>query len=326
MNKRVYIYGVCVILVLVCLIVSSVKDTDKKIDTQSDTNNDDDDKILPYTFTDALGNDVTVESLDSVVILYGSFAECWINGGGMVTGTTEDAVEERNLELGENVKIVGSVKEPSLEEVLMLEPTLVIMSADIEKQKNFKNSFERMEIPYAYMQIDVFEEYLEFLKIATELNERSDLYYENGVKVKEKIDSILAKVPYESDKKILLLRAYSTGVKAKTDDNFTGIMLKELGTENIADKYPSLLEELSIEEIMEEDPEYIFVTTMGDEEKALESLMDGIGSNPAWSSLSAVKNDKFIVLPKDMFHYKPNARWADSYEYLAKILYPKIFK
>ena len=83
--------------------------------------------------------------------------------------------------------------------------------------------------------------------------------------------------------------------------------------------------QFTIEEIIEEDPEYIFVTTMGNEEKALKALEDDIGSNPAWNSLYAVKNNKFIVLPKDLFHYKPNARWAESYEYLARILYPEVF-
>jgi iron complex transport system substrate-binding protein len=81
-----------------------------------------------------------------------------------------------------------------------------------------------------------------------------------------------------------------------------------------------------MEVIIQEDPDYIFVVTMGDSEKALQALQDGIEKNPAWSDLSAVKNDRFIVLPKELFHYKPNARWGESYEYVAKILYPDKFE
>jgi iron complex transport system substrate-binding protein len=65
---------------------------------------------------------------------------------------------------------------------------------------------------------------------------------------------------------------------------------------------------------------------MGDSEKALKALQDGIAKNPAWSNLTAVKNDRFVVLPKELFHYKPNARWGESYEYVAKILYPDKFE
>ena len=51
----------------------------------------------------------------------------------------------------------------------------------------------------------------------------------------------------------------------------------------------------------------------------MEELLTG---NPAWASLSAVSGGQYHVLPKDLFHYKPNARWGEAYEMLADILYP----
>lgn len=80
-----------------------------------------------------------------------------------------------------------------------------------------------------------------------------------------------------------------------------------------------------MEEIISADPDFIFVITMGSsQEKALEYMTESLESNPAWTGLSAVKNKKYIVLPKNLFHYKPNAKWGESYAYLAKILYPDI--
>ena len=49
------------------------------------------------------------------------------------------------------------------------------------------------------------------------------------------------------------MRAYSTGIKAKTDDNLAGQILSEFGLINIADEYPSLLEEMSLEHIVARD-------------------------------------------------------------------------
>ena len=46
-----------------------------------------------------------------------------------------------------------------------------------------------------------------------------------------------------------------------------------------------------------------------------------LASNPAWQGLTAVKDDKFYVLEKELFHNKPNNRWGESYEILADILY-----
>ena len=57
---------------------------------------------------------------------------------------------------------------------------------------------------------------------------------------------------------------------------------------------------------------------------ALDALAQGIQQNPAWSSLSAVQNGRYVILPEDLFHYKPNKRWGESYGYLANILYPEI--
>ena len=42
----------------------------------------------------------------------------------------------------------------------------------------------------------------------------------------------------------------------------------------------------------------------------------------ARAQVTAVRDDHVVILPKDLFQYKPNARWAEAYDYLAKILYP----
>ena len=56
---------------------------------------------------------------------------------------------------------------------------------------------------------------------------------------------------------------------------------------------PSMLEDLSLEEVIEAGPEFIFVTTMGSSsQKALDALRDGIQSNPAWASLSAMDGSR----------------------------------
>ncbi len=100
------------------------------------------------------------------------------------------------------------------------------------------------------------------------------------------------------------------------------MMLKDLGCINIADSDSGLLEEIQMESILAADPDHIFVTTMGSStEKALDSLTELFHSDPAWESLAAVKEGRVHILDKALFHYKPNARWGESYEVLADILY-----
>ena len=43
----------------------------------------------------------------------------------------------------------------------------------------------------------------------------------------------------------------------------------------------------------------------------------------SWNELGAVKNGQVHVLDKHLYNLKPNARWAEAYEELEKILYPE---
>lgn len=280
---------------------------------------------FPVTITDSLGNEVKITSINHVISLYGSFTEACLLAGCPVTGTTQDAIEERRLVLSEEVAMVGTVKEPNLERIISLEPDFILLSADIASQAGLDNTLSSMGIPHAYFRIDTFKDYRCMMEELVKLTGREDLYEKNAVEVEKKIETILAAVPKDASPSVLLIRAFATGAKAKASDNFTGMMLEELRTCNIAAIHKSLLEDLSMETIILEDPDFIFVTTMGDETTALKNLADQIESNPAWSSLSAVQNNRYAILPKELFHYKPNARWDEAYEYLAKILYPEIF-
>lgn len=279
----------------------------------------------PVRFTDVLGYEVELASWDRVVSLYGSFAETWLLAGGELIGTTSDAVTERELDLGDDVAIVGTVKEPNLEEVIAAEPDFVILAADIAPQVDFHAALTEAGIPHAYYRTDTFEEYLDMLGQFCELTGRQDLYEQNGIKVKEQIDSVLKAVEGQSAPTVLLIRAFSTGAKAKGDDNLAGVMLSDLGADNLVTRYESLLEDISMEEIIAADPEFILLTTMGSSDQAAMDYMAAtFESDPAWAGLTSVKNGHYLLLPRELFHYKPNSRWGESYEYLANVLYPKL--
>ena len=274
------------------------------------------------TFTDDLGYSVSLASWERVVSLYGSFAQTWWLAGGALTGTTQDAITERSLPLGEEVAIVGTVKEPNLEQILALDPDFVILSADTAAQIKLHDALTLAKIPHAYYRVDTFSDYLAMLEQFCDMTGRSDLYAQNGLRVQAQIQDALDTVSGKTGPEVLLLRAYSTGVKAKGADNLTGFMLQDLGAVNIADREGSLLENLSLEAIVAADPDHIFISVMGEEDAALTYLQENWQSNPAWTGLTAVREGRVTILPKELFHYKPNADWGESYAYLAQILYP----
>ena len=279
------------------------------------------------SLTDSNGTQITLHTrTPRVVAAYGSFAEAWLLAGGELCGVTQDALEQRDLGLPEDIAVVGTVKEPNAEEIIALEPDLVLLASDITAQADIRDVLENAGLACAFFQVDTFADYAFMMEQLCAVTGREDLYEENVTQVGQQIEEAQANAALSSTRpNVLLIRAFSTGIKAKTDDELAGAILKDLGAHNIADDHPSMLEDLSLEEVIAADPDYIFVTTMGDEQKALDYLNGLIQQNPAWSELSAVKEDRYVVLPKDLFHYKPNNRWGESYQYLGEILYPQLF-
>ena len=257
-----------------------------------------------------------------VVCLYGSFAEAWLLAGGTLCGVTDDAITERGLTLPGNVQVIGTTKSPNLELILSLDPDLVILSADIAAQVAAAQTLKEAGVPCAAFRVDTVQQYAQMMDAFTQLTGRRDLYDAQIPPMLAQIDAIITGAKAHEAPTVLLLRAYSTGVKAKGADNLAGVMLEDLGCDNLAERVPSMLEELTLESIVDADPDCIFISIMGsDEDAALAALDASWGQSPAWQALRAVSAGRVYVLPKDLFHYKPNARWGESYAYLSNLLF-----
>jgi len=257
----------------------------------------------------------------------GSFAEIWMLAGGADTlvGVTSDAFEDRDLGLSEDMAVVGTFQNPNIEEILALEPDLVLLSAETKGTDShvaLKDALSSAGITAAYFSVTHFEDYLAMLKTCTQITGDADAYQTNGEAVAQQIAQVIADNKLETEPSILLMITYSGGIRPQSSSSMTGKMLADLGCHNIVDDTPSLLKDFSVENIIEADPDYIFVIPMGnDDAAAVKNLQENVESNPAWSSLTAVQNQRYILLPKDQFLYKPNVRWADSYSYLADLLH-----
>lgn len=278
------------------------------------------------SFTDALGRNIVLDNKPKrVAALLGSFADVWILAGGEICATADDAWQDFDLELCDAVNI-GGAHSPSLELLLSANPDFVIASASTASNVALKETLENAKINVAYFDVDNFDDYLFMLDLCTDITGRKDLYQKNGLKIKEDIDKIKLECKNnnisEKERTVLLLRASSGSVKAKgSSGTILGEMLNDLGCINIADNDATLLENLSVESIIKQEPYRIFVVTMGDDtQKSIDNFYQIISENPAWNTLDAVKNKRIYIMDRKLFNIKPNVKWAVSYEKLGKIL------
>lgn len=279
--------------------------------------------ILPAqaaTVTDFGGRELSFSKApERVIALLGSYGQVWLEAGGNLVGTTEDAAA------GE-IANLGSHSEPNMELLMALEPDFVILSADTAAHPAIGEVLESAGIPHGYFSMQTWQGYMEMLKTFTDLTGRADLYEEKLKSVQTSIEMTLADVQSHPDygkQTALLLRAYVTSVKAKgSEGTVAGPILKEMGLVNVADGESALSENLSMEAILMADPDWIFVVTMGaDQAGAEQMLKDTLLSNPAWGTLTAVREGRFVMLDRELFHLRPNGRWAEAYKEIYRLVY-----
>lgn len=281
-----------------------------------------------YTFTDALQREITVDSCDRVAAMLGSFADVWMLAGGEVVATADDAWDDFDLPLGDNVANLGVSTKPNLELLIASDPDFVIASSKNSANLEMLDTLTALGITVAYFDVSTPEDYLSMMKICTDLTGREDLYLKNGIEVAAKVEEIrtLARADFATRTdapSALFLRASAASIRAKgSDGNVLGEMLRDLGVINIADgENNAILENLSLEGVIAENPDFIFIVQVGDNAEAVESAVEELfSSNPAWSTLDAVKNDKVYFLDKKLYNLKPNARFAEAYEGLYEII------
>ncbi len=275
----------------------------------------------PYTFTDDYGREVTVTSHSRVATLIGSFADIWVSAGGSLVASANDTWTNFDLGLSDSVVNIGSIQNPNTELLIASKPDFVIASCNTDSNIALMDTLENAGITVAYFDVSNFTQYLNMLDHCTMITGRRDLYKSNGEDIKAQIEEIKSTMG-DNHPRVLFIRTAASSVKAKgSTGTVCGEMLADLGCINIADSQKSMLDDLSLEAIVSADPDYIFVTTQGnDTEAAMRSIDNLLTKNPAWASLRAVKEGRYYVLDKKLYNLKPNARWGEAYKQLADIL------
>ena len=275
----------------------------------------------PVTFTDDMGNEVTVDNPQRVVACMGSFANAWELAGGTLVGVSDDALTAAGWTIqSPDVATVGDFTAVNLEAIMALNPDFVIMTSGTggrggdSSQIDLRDALVGAGIPVAYFEVTTFDDYERLMRTFTDITGRADLYDQNVAKVAAAIDAVVGAVPAENPPTALLLTTFSGGTRVQSSGTQTGAMLADLGVNNLADENKSLLKDFSLEAVIEMDPDFIFVIPM-------RNLEEATAANPAWGSLSAVQNGRYITLDPILYLSKPNAQWDAAYQGLFDNLY-----
>lgn len=276
-------------------------------------------------------NDGKAVSLDKhperTIVLLTSLLNLWYEAGGRAIGRCEGRINVPPE--AEALPVLGKFSSPNLEKIIALEPDLVIGS-DLPAFHAITPILEQNGIQYAYFGYDNFHDYLRIFRLFARLNGTESRYQRMRGRIQQNIDEIRETcVPPEGDKRPRVLVIFSTPkyLLCERADTQTGVMLSILDAKNAISELSLSTDKsrvnVNLERIVQLNPDIILLNTMGDVDKCRQRLKKEFTRNAAWSAVRAIEQENYHVLPKSLFIYKSNHRFAEALEYLAAILYPK---
>lgn len=276
---------------------------------------------LALRFNDAVGRSIEVEKPQSVVSLYDSYGAAWLAAGGSLTGSIADTFGDKALP--GSVQNLGSITAPNMELLFSLNPDFVLLSADVPSHKKLLPLLEETGVNCAFFSTPDYGSYLEMMALFCRITGQEPLYTAQLETVQRPIEGMIAEAAALGiHPTALLIRANSSAVKCRdSESTVAGHILRDMGFINLADGDSALCESISMERILMEDPDYIFAVLQGSSSEAAEkNLTAALTGNPAWNSLSAVREGRFHILDRELFHYHPNERWPEAYAFILEIL------
>ena len=79
-----------------------------------------------------------------------------------------------------------------------------------------------------------------------------------------------------------------------------------------------------MESLIQKDPDYIFITSMGKVEKIQNRLKQDVEGNSSWQTLRAVQQGHVIILPENLFLLNPGFSYPDAVKYMVQAIYPEV--
>lgn len=226
-----------------------------------------------------------------------------------------------------NVEEIGTSHSPNFEKILEINTELLI-GDELFKDKLDKTAKE-YNIDTFYAKTGTYED---FLNTIEELGKKLDKEEEATKVIKSIKESIKKYEGKENDKKVAIIFGTSESHQLATENSYVGSLVKKLGAKNIAtiitEKDTNALADnnssyinLSIEQILENQPDIILRFGHGNIDAAKESFKKLFDENVAWKTLDAVKNNEVYDLDSSIFGVSANMRISEALEQLGEILY-----
>jgi len=274
----------------------------------------------PGTYTDDLNRSVSINKIPERIVSHvPSITETLfaLGLGERVVGRSDfdDYPEEAKLKPS-----IGNYFNPSIEKIVALDPDLVLTDGH---SKNIKQ-LDSLNITYLVIDpkdIDDIYKNIELVGKVTGVERKAGKLIDDMKNTVSRVQSQVNDAP--KARVIYLIDATDLNNPWTVGpDSLVNALITMAGGENIAAKVPNTYAQLSIEQIIDFNPEIIILP--GKHGTAF-TAPQALKEHPAWQKTSAVKHDSIPIINADLVD-RSGPRLVQGLEELAKIIHTELYQ
>lgn len=270
---------------------------------------------FPKTIRDGLGREVTIgKAPQRLVSLTPSVTENLyaLGLGDRVVGVSSfsDYPPE-----AASKPVVGDAFQLNYEEILLLEPDLII--GDAQLVKNYMAKLEELGLPVLAINPSNLREVMDALMLLGKATGAVDAAAQVIGEMEDKIqwvETAVRDLPHEA-RPLVFVEVWDEPLMTCGPGSFMQELIELAGGQNLAADASDAWVEYSSELVVERDPEVILLTR---------PYVDELMARSAWQGISAVRNGRVVEVNSDPF-VRTTPRLADALVELATILHPEKF-
>ena len=265
---------------------------------------------------------------ERIVVTSASFLEPLeaVDGADLVVGRPDS--KTKMPAYAKSLSSVGKVYQVDAEKIIACNPDLVIVNKGMNEK--LVDTLESNGIKTLVLDMKSYEDVKREVGILAQVTGAKDKGDALVADMDAKIQAVRDKIPQDK-RRVSVIHSTSQGLSVQLDGSIAGSIAKMLGWDNVAAGTTPLENNpdaapYSLETLVSQNPELLFVTSMGELSTIKSEMDETMKTNPAWQSVDAVKQGRVYYLPQDLFLLSPGIHYPEAVEQMAKCVYPEVFK
>ena len=234
--------------------------------------------------------------------------------GGKVVGRPDT-----KLTLPEELKkakVIGNAHQPNFEQIASLKPDVLVANNGFQKNVPTVEGQGTKVIISSANSVQDIQKNIELYGTVMKKEDKAK-------EINQKMNDQMKKYEKKSDAKALLVYGAPGTYLAALPTSLSGDVLEKTGGKNIASDFPETKEypqyaQLSVERIIEANPDVIYLITHGDPKSVKKAFEGEMMKNEAWKNLEAVKQNRVVILPPDLFGSNPGTKVTEAMDFMYK--------